>query len=60
MYHLSQEVELNHESGMGEAITELESLTRGHHIGNNWSGSSEISGSLPDRAAETSIYGKGR
>ena len=50
---------IKHEEGMGECITELESLMRGQHIGNS-SGSSKISGSLSAIIVKTSIYGKER
>ena len=45
---------------MKEAITELKASMRGHHIGTNSSGNSEISGSLHGRLAKTLIYGKAR
>ena len=44
---------------MGD-ITELESLIRGHHIGNNSADNSEISGSLSGGIAETFPYGKAK
>ena len=58
MEHLSQVAELKHDEGVGEAITELKSLMRGHHIGNNSAGNLKIPVSSSGRIAQTSIYGK--
>ena len=38
MEHISQVRELKHDEGMQAAVTELESLMRGHRIGNNSAG----------------------
>ena len=43
---------------MEEAITELKSLMRGKHVGNNSPGNLKIAGSLADRLVKTSTYGK--
>ena len=45
---------------MKEAITELKSLTRGHHIENNSAGNLKISGSLSGGIAHAMLYGKAR
>ena len=58
MEHLSQAEESQREEGENEAIAELKSLMRGHHIGDNSSGNLKMSGSLAERIAETLIYGK--
>ena len=60
MRHLSQVEESKHEEGGEEAITESKSLMSGRNVGNNSSGNLKIPGSLTDRIAKTSIYGKGR
>ena len=58
--HISQAVGLKREEGMWEAVTELESLMRGDHIGNNSMGNSKISGPLSVGIAKTLLYGKER
>ena len=57
--HLSQVGELKHEEGAQDAITELESLMRGPHIGRNSSDNLRISGYLNDIIA-TRLYGKNK
>ena len=49
MERLSQSEEWKHEEGTPEAITELKSLMRGHHIGNNSPGNLKFSGSSTER-----------
>ena len=58
--HICQVGELKHEEGVKDAITEVELLMRGHHIGSNSPDGLKMPGSMDDRIAETLIYGKGR
>ena len=57
-WNLSQVGELGREEGTPEAITELKSLMRGHHIERNSSGNLRISGPANDRISKTLTYGK--
>ena len=50
--------ELKQEEGMGDAVTELKSLTRGHRIGSNSADNAKIPGSLAGRNANTLIHGE--
>ena len=60
IHRLCQVEVLKHEEGTHEAITELESLARGHHIENKSTDRWEIPGSLNGSIAKTLIYGKRR
>ena len=55
---LSQVGGAKHEERMREAITELESLMLGKHIGHNSPGSLRITDSANGRVTKTLIYGK--
>ena len=51
--------ELKHEEGAKEAMSELTSLMRGHHIGRNSAGNLKISGALSGKITKTLLNGKG-
>ena len=59
MGHLSHVGELKHEEGAKEAMSELTSLMRGHHIGRNSAGNLKISGALSGKITKTLLNGKG-
>ena len=56
MGHLRQVEELKHEEGTQESITELESLTRGHRVGNNSPGNLKIAGSAAENIESDDLW----